>query len=108
MPKNNGEAYKRIHRIVIHPDWQGIGLGRLFATHIAHLENADYDVFLQTSNPSMKNALIHFDNWVMTRNGRCSPIGVKTALKSLSSSFRHVKTASFVIRKAETVSACRG
>lgn len=53
-PKKTGDAYKRIHRIVIHPDWQGIGLGRLLATRIAHMENGSYDVFLQTSNPAMK------------------------------------------------------
>lgn len=98
-PKNTGDAYKRIHRIVIHPDWQGIGLGRLLATRIAHMENGSYDVFLQTSNPAMKKALLHYDAWRFVRNGFTFSPGKTTRLKNLFKTLRRVKTASFVIRK---------
>lgn len=98
-PKNTGETYKRIHRIVIHPDWQGIGLGRLFATRIAHMENGSYDVFLQTSNPAMKKALLHYDTWHLTRNNITSALSKASSMKTLAKSLRRVKTASFVVRK---------
>lgn len=98
-PKNTGDAYKRIHRIVIHPDWQGIGLGRLLATRIAHMENGSYDVFLQTSNPAMKKALLHYDAWRFVRNSYVFSNGKTMRIKRLLKTLRRVKTASFVIRK---------
>lgn len=98
-PKSTGEAYKRIHRIVIHPDWQGIGLGRLFVTRIAHMENDSYDVFLQTSNPAMKKALLHYDAWRFVRNGFTHSPGKTSRRKDLFKTLRRVKTASFVVRE---------
>lgn len=98
-PKRTGDAYKRIHRIVIHPDWQGIGLGRLLATRIAHMENGSYDVFLQTSNPAMKKALLHYDAWRFVRNSCVFSKGKTMRIKRLLKTLRRVKTASFVIRK---------
>ena len=96
----------RIHRIVIHPDWQGIGLGRMLATTVAKHVSLKYDCFLQTSNTAMKHALLHHDDWKLIRNNM-DLVGRKHAAELASSksghdlgkSSRRVKTASFVIRK---------
>lgn len=94
----------RIHRIVIHPDWQGIGLGRTLATTVAKHVSLQHDCFLQTSNAAMKHALLHYDDWKLVRNS-IKFIGRKYALesskqgKNFGKASRHVKTASFVIRK---------
>lgn len=95
----------RIHRIVISPDWQGIGLGRMLATTVAKHVSLQYDCFLQTSNPAMKHALLHYDDWKLSRN-TISLFNRKYAVANarkhkfdLSKTSRRVKTASFVIRK---------
>ena len=95
----------RIHRIVIHPDWQGIGLGRMLATTVAKHVSLQYDCFLQTSNTAMKHALLHHDDWklvrnntnIMTRKHAAELAGTKN--HNLAKASRRVKTASFVIRK---------
>lgn len=99
MPRSNGIAMKRIHRIVIHPDWQGIGLGKRFATLIAQHEAKTADCFLQTSSPAMKHALLHHENWELIRNSFTSGIGATSTRVAMMCSRRKVKTASFVIRK---------
>lgn len=95
----------RIHRIVIHPDWQGIGLGRMLATTVAKHVSLKYDCFLQTSNPAMKHALLHYDDWKLIRNNialmnrnRAAEYARAYGL-DFGETARRVKTASFVIRK---------
>lgn len=97
----------RIHRIAIHPDWQGIGLGRMLATTVAQHVSLQYDCFLQTSNIAMKHALLHHDDWKLVRNNFDLVNRKHTAeyARAHGSDFgkaaRRVKTASFVIRKHE-------
>ena len=95
----------RIHRIVIHPDWQGIGLGRMLATTVAKHMSLQYDCFLQTSNTAMKHALLHYDDWKLVRNNaslmsrkHVAEYARKSG-KNYGKASRRVKTASFVIRK---------
>ena len=95
MPRNNGTAMTRIHRIVIHPDYQGIGLGKQFVTIIGKLESKTRDVFIQTSNPAMKHALLHYSDWVLSRNGRTPNDQYNLMLGTR----RIGKTATFVMRK---------
>ena len=87
----------RIHRIVIHPDYQGIGLGKQFVTIIAKLESKQHDVFIQTSNPAMKHALLHYSDWVLSRNGRTP----KPRSNLMLATHRMGKTATFVMRKEQ-------
>ena len=94
----------RIHRIVIHPDWQGIGLGRMLATTVARHVSLQYDCFLQTSNIAMKHALLHHDDWKLARNNinlfeRKHSVESRKKGYDFGKASRHVKTASFVIRK---------
>lgn len=103
--RSNGTAMARIHRIVIHPDWQGIGLGKMLATTVAKHVSLQYDCFLQTSNPAMKHALLHYDDWKLARNN-INLFDRKHAIKyanthgmNFAKASRRVKTASFVIRK---------
>ena len=97
MPRINGTAMIRIHRIVIHPDYQGIGLGKQFVTIIAKLESKKHDVFIQTSNPAMKHALLHYSDWVLQRNGRTP----KSRSNRMMATYRMGKTATFVMRKGQ-------
>ena len=95
----------RIHRIVLHPDWQGIGLGRMLATTVAKHVSLKYDCFLQTSNAAMKHALLHYDDWrlihininLMSRKDAAEY--ARAHGPDFGKAARRVKTASFVIRK---------
>lgn len=65
----------------------------------------DADILSQTSNPAMKHALLHYDDWKLTRNNINlfnRKYAVEHARKhkhDFSKTSRRVKTASFVIRK---------
>jgi len=93
FPRSNGTACKRIHRLVINPDWQGIGLGKRFVTEVARIERKTHDVFLVSSNPAMKHALKGYDDWHCQRNSFSNNVGSKIK------SSRKVKTATFVMRR---------
>lgn len=77
----------------------------MLATTVAKHVSLQHDCFLQTSNPAMKHALLHYDNWKLTRNSINlfkKKYAGETARKhkpGFSKTFRRVKTASFVIRK---------
>lgn len=93
FPRNNGIACKRIHRLVVAPDWQGVGLGKRFVTAVARMERKTHDVFLVSSNPAMKRALKGYDDWVCQRNSFSFNAGKKVKRS------RRVKTATFVMRR---------
>ena len=76
----------------------------MLVTTVAKHVSLQYDCFLQTSNPAMKHALLHYDDWKLTRNNinLFSRKTIELARKhklSFSKTSRRVKTASFVIRK---------
>lgn len=59
---------KRIHRIVVKPDYQGIGLGSIFMSEIAKKYKRDgFRIALVTSSPSFVHGLKNSKYWVMTR-----------------------------------------
>lgn len=59
---------KRIHRIVVKPDYQGIGLGSIFMTEIAKkYKKQKMRVSLVTSSPAFIGGLQKNKNWIMTR-----------------------------------------
>lgn len=86
---------RRVHRIVIHPDWQGLGLSTKFLNEvIGNLDN-NIPTFIQTSSLPMKQALMHSKNWELKRNGKTN----KMARNKLAKTWRPVKTASFKYRR---------
>lgn len=59
---------KRIHRIVVKPDYQGIGLGSKFLAEVAKKYKSEkYRVSLVTSSPAFIYGLSKSDCWVMVR-----------------------------------------
>lgn len=83
-----------MHRLVILPDYQGIGLGTKFLNKIAEIYN-DFDFTIITSAKNLINALNKDENWYFKRYGRKK--FNKSMKKELQKSFRgHVKTANFL------------
>lgn len=68
FPHPKVKNMKRIHRIVVKPDYQGIGLGNRFMSEIASKYKRDgYRMTLVTSSPAFIHGLQATKNWVMTR-----------------------------------------
>lgn len=59
---------KRIHRLVVKPDYQGIGIGKAFLNEIASRYKKEYfRVTITTSSPALIFSLKNSKRWAMTR-----------------------------------------
>ena len=62
---------KRVHRLVVLPDYQGIGIGTSFINAVGEIvKNDGFELNLTTTTPSLIYALIKSDNWTLARYGR--------------------------------------
>lgn len=92
---------KRVHRVVVKPDYQGIGVGARFMSHIGDKYKKDgYRFSLVTSSPSFIHGLKNNKNWTMTRRPtRVAPSGSTSSVSKrgqssnrLTASFEYVTT----------------
>jgi len=61
---------KRISRIVVLPDFQGLGIGAFLVEYIAKLyKSCDYDTYIRTINPALGETMKKNDNWKSTGKG---------------------------------------
>jgi GNAT superfamily N-acetyltransferase len=67
------EKYWRVSRLVVLPDYQGIGIGTRFLTAIAEYWTAKthMPLFITTSNPQLRN-INKKSRWRLTRIGHVS------------------------------------
>jgi len=96
------KCYKKVHRLVILPDYQGIGLGKIFLNYIANIIN--YPFAITTSQPALIKSLSFDKNWVCTRNTRNTRnirnSGNSNVAKSLNKTLSNKRiTTTFVYRK---------
>lgn len=69
FPMQKGK--KRVHRLVVLPDYQGIGIGTRFIREIARIvSQRGYELNLTTTTPSLVGALRRDRSWVLARFGR--------------------------------------
>lgn len=95
FPHPNVKNMKRIHRVVVKPDYQGIGLGGRLITEVARkFRESGFRVSLVTSSPAFIHGLQASKLWRMTRkpsrNSETSSNGVMrgaTSNKRLTASF---------------------
>lgn len=97
FPHPSVKNMKRIHRIVVKPDYQGIGLGSRFMSEVAKKYKKDkMRIGLVTSSPAFIHGLQHSKNWVMTRKPSRLPIpgtnSKTTGLKKTNSNLRLTAT----------------
>ena len=65
------KGWKRVHRLVVLPDYQGIGIGTKFITSIAkEYMKRELNVSLITTTPALVHALKKHKNWPLVRYGR--------------------------------------
>nr|DAR28554.1 MAG TPA: acetyltransferase domain containing protein [Caudoviricetes sp.] len=88
---------KRVCRLVVLPDYQGVGIGTAFLEAVAQYYTAQhYDFSIVTSAKNLIVALRHKSMWTMIRYSSSRPSTKKGSLDKNRASLRsQCKTASF-------------
>ena len=69
------KGWKRVHRLVVLPDYQGIGIGRCFVNAISEQYKQDgFNVNLTTTTPALIHSMIRDDRWLLKRKGRVTNV----------------------------------
>lgn len=74
---------KKVHRIVVLPDYQGVGIGVRFLDFMGEIYKKNWIFGITTSNSSLVFSLKKNKRWRCIFSGRMPKIGEKTNLKSL-------------------------
>lgn len=83
------KGVKRVHRFVVLPDFQGIGIGLKFINFIAEQYIKQGLKFnLITTTPAIRCALERSDRWMLRRSGNVTPPGKS---KLMSERYEHLK-----------------
>tara|TARA_R110002072_G_scaffold283225_1_gene446734 strand:+ start:1002 stop:1319 length:318 start_codon:yes stop_codon:yes gene_type:complete len=76
------KGWKRIHRLVVLPDYQGIGIGVKFINEVSkHYKDKGWNVNLTTTTPSLIHVLSRGKDWLLKRVGRVKNTLAKNMVK---------------------------
>lgn len=65
------KGWKRVHRLVVLPDFQGIGIGMVFINAICdEYKNNGMNMNLTTTTPALIHSMIKDPLWALVRKGR--------------------------------------
>ena len=79
-PRNNNPNGVSISRIVVSPDYQGLGLGSKICNFIGGIFlNNNNDLYIKTVNPALGEYFNNNDNWIGTSHNMKKRIDVKYA-----------------------------
>lgn len=88
---------KKGHRLVILPDYQGLGLGNLLSTKIAsYYKNKGFRFSITSSIQALIHARKKSKNWALTRKGRVSDVGKKSIYKKAITRDRFTTTFEYI------------
>jgi ABC-type polar amino acid transport system ATPase subunit len=101
FPHPKSKNIKKVHRLVILPDYQGVGIGIKFLNYVGEIyKKANYRYCIVTSAPSLINSLKNQNQWKCLRIGRTKETGnTSKVLKGTTSKNRI--TASFELKTAK-------
>lgn len=87
---------KRISRVVVLPDFQGLGIGYFLVEYIAKLyKSINYDTYIRTINPALGECMTKNTNWISTGIGNNSTNQkYKTVLNRPSYGFKYIGSVS--------------
>jgi GNAT superfamily N-acetyltransferase len=81
------KGFKQVHRLVVLPDYQGIGIGTKFITFIAdNYEKQGLIMKLITTTPAIRFSLDKSPKWTLTRSGYVQSAGNTTYMKHWTNS----------------------
>lgn len=96
FPHPSTKKFKAGHRLVILPDWQGLGIGHLFSTEIAkHYKQKGNRFIITSSTLSLYKQRAASPEWIVTRKGRTNGISYSSTLELRASSSSHKITFSY-------------
>lgn len=97
QPHGVNRKLKRVSRLVILPDYQGIGLGYKFLNMVAELYTAQgFDFTIVTSAKNLVQKLYNSNDWTMIRLSAKKCSSSKSSIDFMRPSMRsNCKTASF-------------
>jgi len=85
---------RRISRVVVLPDFQGLGLGKQIVNYISALYyKEDHQMYIRTMNPALGIALEKDQNWVTTAGHKRVPLKDTSGRKIIeraSYSFKYI------------------
>ena len=85
------KGWKRVHRLVVLPDYQGIGIGTRFIKAIAKMiDDRGQSLHLITTTPSLVGALAKDSEWILRRYGR-DKSGMKGYERYSDAGLHHLK-----------------
>ncbi|UHG93625.1 GNAT family N-acetyltransferase [Spirosoma oryzicola] len=77
----------RLHRTVVLPAFQGIGLGNVLTSHVVKMYHRNgTKIFTTTTHPARIKQLSKSPDWTCTHKGRVSPAGKNGTMKRHSES----------------------
>lgn len=88
QPHGTNKKIKRVSRLVILPDYQGIGLGKKFLNVVAkHYAAQGFDFSIRTSAKNLINALRKEKDWIMvnysaTKNSNRDYNGIQNSART--------------------------
>lgn len=101
QPHYINKKLKRVTRLVILPDYQGVGLGVKFLNEIAKYYNKlGFDFSIVTSAKNLISALSRNDKWLLFRYGKQRNVAKRTSKIDRFRELRKCITASFVYKKS--------
>lgn len=97
VPKKRGKKIKmHSNRVVIHPDYVGLGLGLKFVNATAsHMAERGFEVWAKFSSVPMYKARLKCPQWILRSVARDTPFGGDINRGPHGGFRRHVKTYSF-------------
>lgn len=85
------KGWKRVHRLVVLPDYQGIGIGTTFQNAAAQaIFERGFNVNCTTTTPALFNAMQRDKDWALVRFGRVTGSSLEQNFKKYYG--RSVKT----------------
>lgn len=101
QPHGVNKKIKRVCRLVVLPDYQGVGIGKQFLNEIAkYYVNKGFDFSIVTSAKNLIYSLNNSNNWILQRYSANNCSSQKSAIDYKRKSMRsNCKTASFFYKK---------
>lgn len=97
QPHGENAKIKRVSRLVVLPDYQGIGLGKKLLEFVAKIyKTKGFDFSIKTSAKNLIETLRKSNDWMLVSYGKSSYSSIKGAIDYKKKSLRtDCKTASF-------------
>ena len=95
FPHPNVRNFKQVSRVVVLPDYQGLGIGHKFITKIGQAYKDSGNRFILTSSAKgILTAMIKSNDWIVTRKGQVAKgngsFKDSTSYKKITCSFEYI------------------